>query len=156
MSSPADVTIRRALRDEAEAIAALVRAAFDTEAHHYEGDPSRFERTEDVLAALDAGDVMLVAERDGMLVGTVRGTAGDGAVELCRLSVSPDARRLGIGRALALALEAEYPETPFFELCAGSLSTDAIALYESLGYEYARSEELEPGVTLVWLEKSAQ
>jgi ribosomal protein S18 acetylase RimI-like enzyme len=99
--------IRAATDKDAEAIVALW-----TEAYFDEGeggreapyDRSDFEQTESAAAHL------LVAERDGIVVGVVallapdepsRAVALEGEAELARLVVSSAARRQGIGRALA-------------------------------------------------------
>ena len=96
----------------------------------------------------------LVAEAGGAVVGTVRGeTLRDGAVMIRRLGVDAEWRGRGIARALMIALEAAYADAPRIELFTGSLSTAALALYESLGYEYVRTETIAPGVDLLYLEK---
>ncbi len=152
---PEGVIIRIASRDEAEAVAATVRRAFLTEAEIYGVDvPPLHERAQDVLDTFDAGDVTLVAEAGGDVIGTVRGeTRADGAVMIRRLGVDGEWRGRGIARALMIALEAAYADAPRIELFTGSLSTAALALYESLGYEYVRTETIAPGVDLLYLEK---
>ena len=152
---PEGVSVRVANRDEAEAVAATVRRAFVTEAEIYGADvPPLHERAQDVLDTFDAGDVTLVAESGGAVVGTVRGeTLAGGAVMIRRLAVDEGWRGRGIARALMIALEAAYPDAPCIELFTGSLSTAALALYGSLGYEYVRTETIAPGVDLLYLEK---
>jgi predicted N-acetyltransferase YhbS len=155
---PEGVIIRIASRDEAEAVAATVRRAFVTEAEIYGADvPPLHERTQDVLDTFDAGDVTLVAEAGGAVVGTVRGeTLASGAVMIRRLGVDGEWRGCGIARALMVALEAAYADAPRIELFTGSLSTAALALYGSLGYEYVRTESIAPGVDLLYLEKRSR
>ena len=115
---------------------ALIREAFQTEAAVYGDIPPLHETAADIEATFDAGDVTLVAELDGATVGTVRGeTMTDGTLVVRRLAVLPAARGLGIGRALLVALEANYPYVNRFELFTGDLNKAAIGLYESLGYE---------------------
>jgi len=152
---PDGVVIRLATRDEAETVAATVRRAFITEAEIYGADvPPLHERAEDVLDTFDSGDVTLVAEADGRVVGTVRGeTLASGAVMVRRLGIDVEWRGRGIARALMIALEAAYANAPRIELFTGSLSAAARALYESLGYEYIRTETVAPGVELLYLEK---
>lgn len=70
-----------------------------------------------------------------------------------RLGVDAEWRGRGIARALMVALEDAYPEATRIELFTGSLSTAALTLYDSLGYEYVRSETVAPGVDLLYLEK---
>ena len=141
-----DIVIRRATRDEAEQVAATVRRAFVTEAEMYGAHvPPLHEQTADVLDTFDSGDVTLVAVSQGAIVGTVRAeTLASGAVMIRRLGVDPAWRGRGIARALMTELEAAYRDAPRMELFTGSLSTAALALYESLGYEYVRTESIAP------------
>lgn len=152
---PDGLVIRTASRDEAEAVAAIVRRAFVTEAEVYGTDlPPLHECAEDVLAAFDAGDVTLVAEADGAIVGTVRGERlASGAVMVRRLGVDAEWRGRGIARALMVALETAYPDAERIEIFTGSRSTAALALYGSLGYAYARTETIAGGVDLLYMEK---
>lgn len=147
-------SIRVATRGEAEILAAVVRSAFATEALVYGDIPPLHETAADVEATFDAGDVALAADLDGACVGTVRGeTMPDGTLMVRRLAVLPDARGLGIGRALLRALESAYPDSTRFELFTGELSGAALSLYESVGYGRTGTTEVAPGVELVTLEK---
>lgn len=146
--------VRLARRDEAEALAALIREAFQTEAAVYGDIPPLHETAADLEATFDAGDVTLVAELDSTVVGTVRGeTMTDNTLVVRRLAVLPTARGLGIGRALLVALETHYPYVTRFELFTGDLNKAAIGLYESLGYERIGTREVSPGIELITLEK---
>jgi GNAT superfamily N-acetyltransferase len=152
---PDGVVVRTAHREEAERVAATVRRAFLTEAEIYGADvPPLHESAEDVRAAFDAGDVTLVAEAAGAIIGTVRGERlASGAVMARRLGVDAEWRGRGIARALMGALEAAYQEADRIEIFTGSRSTAALALYGSLGYEYVRTDTIAPGVDLLYLEK---
>jgi ribosomal protein S18 acetylase RimI-like enzyme len=161
MSDPVDTSqakpkVRLAKREEAEALAALIREAFQTEAAVYGDIPPLHETAADLEATYDAGEVTLVAELDGAVVGTVRGeTMTDNTLVVRRLAVLPLARGRGVGRALLVELEARYPYVNRFELFTGDLNKAAIRLYESLGYERIGTREVAPGVELVTLEKLA-
>lgn len=146
--------VRRAMRDEAETLAGVVRAAFATEALVYGDIPPLHETAADVEATFDAGDVVLAADLDGVCVGTVRGeTAADGTLVVRRLAVLPEARGLGIGRALLVALEEAYAAVTRFELFTGELNGAALGLYESIGYTRAGTQKVAPGLELVTLVK---
>ena len=152
--SPTAATVRVATREEAAALAALIREAFVSEAAVYGDIPPMHETAADLEATFDAGEVTLAADLGELTVGTVRGeTMPGGAVVVRRLAVLPEARRLGIARALLVALEASYPQATRFELFTGSLNGAALGLYESLGYMLTGSKEVAPGVELVTLEK---
>lgn len=146
--------VRLAHRDEAELLAAVIRAAFATEAEVYGDIPPLHETAEDIDATFHAGDVTLVAVQDELPVGTVRGeTLPDGTLMIRRLGVLPEARGMGIGRALLEALEAAYPDATRLELFTGHLNGAALGLYESLGYVRVTTKEVAPGIDLVTLEK---
>ena len=147
-------SIRRASREEAELLAAVIREAFVTEAEVYGDIPPLHETAADLEATFDAGDVTLAADLGDRVVGTVRGeTMPDGAVVVRRLAVLPETRRRGLARSLIAELEAAYPHAPRFELFTGNLNRAALGLYESLGYVRTGSREVGAGIELVTLEK---
>jgi ribosomal protein S18 acetylase RimI-like enzyme len=147
-------TIRRAQRHESADLAAVIRDAFQTEADVYGDIPPMHETAADLEVTFDAGEVTLAADLDGRTVGTVRGeTMPDGTIMVRRLAVLPEARGRGIARALLVALEAEYPRAPRFELFTGDRNHAALGLYESLGYARIGTSEIAPGVELVTLAK---
>ena len=135
--------IREASANDADAVVALW-----TEAYFAEGEGGRdapYERHE-FDATVAAAAHMLVAERDGEVVGVVallapgepsRAVAVDGEAELARLAVGSGARRHGIGRALTERC-AELARTegwPAIALWSRPYQTAGHRLYESLGYE---------------------
>lgn len=61
------------------------------------------------MFALGDGDIALVAEMDGRLVGGIRGHPRGAELHLSGLYVSPDAQRRGIGAALLDHLTGCYP-----------------------------------------------
>ena len=107
---------------------------------------------------MDTGVIVLVArlgeEAAAAIVGTVRGAPrDDGSVEIGRLAVDDGLENRGVGRALMLAIEDEFPDTGRFLLFTGKEATGPIHLYESLGYRTVGEEEFRPGLFLVWMEK---
>ena len=153
-STPAPALIRRATRDESPAIAGVIRDGFQSVADSVGRDiPPLHETAADVEETFDAGDVVLVAESDGRIVGTVRAERLEGGgVMARRLAVLPEARGHGIARSLMRALEDAYPDASRFELFTGAMATGPIALYESLGYKLIEPRE-DMGFPLVWFEK---
>jgi GNAT superfamily N-acetyltransferase len=146
--------IRAAHPSEAEMVAALVRAAFMTVAEEIGIDiPPLHETADDVRVTFSAGDAVLVAVIEGIVVGTVRGeTMSSGDIMVRRLAVLPSHRGHGIARDLMLALEGAYPDARRFELFTGADAAGPLALYESLGYQLMKQSD-EVGVALVYLEK---
>lgn len=150
----ASVTVRLARREEAAALAAVIRDAFVTEQLVYGDIPPLHETAADVEASFDAGEITLAAELDHVLVGTVRGeTIADGSVMVRRLAVLVEARGRGVARQLMSALEAAYPDAPRFELFTGDLNHAALGLYEAVGYTRCGADVVGNGITVVVLQK---
>ncbi|RKR90155.1 hypothetical protein BDK92_4523 [Micromonospora pisi] len=106
----------------------------------------------DLLGA--GGRVLLVARRDGLVVGTaqlVLATPANGAhrAEVCKVLVHPDARRDGVGRALMDAVDAQARRYGRSLLVLDTVRGSAgERLYRAVGYQvsgvipgYARSTE---------------
>jgi ribosomal protein S18 acetylase RimI-like enzyme len=135
-------TIRPASTADAEAVTALWTEAYFSEGEGGRDRPynrSDFEETE--TAAMH----LLVAERDGAVLGVVallapdesaRAVALDDEAELARLVVSSAARRQGLGHALANRCTAVARSEDWPALCLWSRPYQRAGhrLYESLGY----------------------
>jgi ribosomal protein S18 acetylase RimI-like enzyme len=135
--------IRAATDGDAEAIAALWTEAYFDEGEGGRDTPyaqSDFEQTKTAAAHL------LVAERDGAVVGVVAllapgaptsAVALEDEAELARLVVSSAMRRQGIGRALANRCTelAQGEGWPAISLWSRPYQRAGHRLYESLGYQ---------------------
>lgn len=84
--------------------------------------------------APDTHVAVAIAE-GGELLGSARllPSAGDAERQVRQMAVSPEARRLGVGRALMLALESKASEEGARETWLNSRNT-AYGFYEALGY----------------------
>ncbi len=114
------------------------------------------------------GTVLLVAERDGQIVGTAQLHLAPQAnarhrAEVAKVLVDPGARRQGIGRALMQRIEEAAREAGrtllILDTRAGDVSND---LYRSLGYlevgqipRYARSADGELAATVIYYKELA-
>lgn len=151
---PDTIEIRTARAADAETIADLTRRAFTSQCELYGvwDLPPMSDTAQTVLDAMDRG-VVLVAEENALIVGSVRGELRDGTCHVGRLVVEPERQGAGIGRALAREIEARFPQAARFEIFTGHLSAGPLHLYESLGYVREREVPAGEAVTLVFLGK---
>lgn len=142
MSGP---TIRRSRPDDAEAIGTITEAAYRQDGHlDMEGGEAYAETLRDAAARM-AGAVVLVAEVDGAVVGSVTvapaGTpwanvAHPGELEVRMLGVAATARRRGVAEALMTAVE-DHARSLGLDTIVLSTNIDMDAaqrLYDRLGY----------------------
>jgi GNAT superfamily N-acetyltransferase len=85
---------------------------------------------------LDKGGRIFIAERDGAAVGCCALVPADDGMEVCKMTVTPAARGLGLARRLLEACEAAARDVGAGRLYleTNSALTPAIALYESFGF----------------------
>jgi ribosomal protein S18 acetylase RimI-like enzyme len=142
--------------DDAEAILALQKLAYASEARRYDDwtIPPLVETLDSVRRGI-AQHVVLKAIVEGRLAGTVRGVVKDGMCEVCRFSVDPALQRRGIGSALLVAIEQRFTGIEAFELFTGNRSVENLRLYHRHGYRVTRTKVLSPDVSLVYLRKPA-
>lgn len=92
---------------DADAVAALIRAAFAAQAVATDPLPSALRvTTADVAAHLARGGGGAVVWVDDVLAGSVLWEVKDGGLSVSRVAVAPAWRRRGIGRALLAAADA--------------------------------------------------
>lgn len=146
--------IRTAAPEDAEAVAAITRAAFTPVAAEY-GMASLppLEDTADGVREQIERDTVLVAVEDGIVVGSVRAALRDGTCEVGRLVVDPAYAGCGVGTALAREIEARFPDARRFELFTGHKSAVSLHIYEGLGYVPFRQERVSDTLELVFMEK---
>jgi ribosomal protein S18 acetylase RimI-like enzyme len=149
------ITISAASLEDAPAILALQRSAYESEARLYNdwSIPPLTQSLEQLRAEIQSGVVLKAVEGSAML-GSVRAHLKEGVVQIGRLIVDPSAQRRGIGSALLLAIEAAFPAAKQFELFTGSRSEGNIRLYERHGYTVTHCRDLSSNVTLVFMSKS--
>lgn len=148
-------TVSKASLEDAPAILALQRAAYESEARLYNdwSIPPLQQTLEQLQAEFRVG-LVLKAVAGSALLGSVRAQVKGGTVQIGRLVVEPSAQRQGIGSTLLRAIETAFPSAEHFELFTGSRSEANIRLYERHGYAVTHSQELSPNLTLVFMHKS--
>ncbi len=149
------IEIAPAAVDDAAAILALQRLAYQTEAAIY--DDFTLPPLTETLAELQAHFArrqFLKAVEQGRIVGSVRAFEDQATCYVERLIVQPEARRRGIGTALLNQIETHFPTARRFELFTGHKSAGNLRLYERQGYRAFRRQRVSEKVELVYLEKT--
>jgi ribosomal protein S18 acetylase RimI-like enzyme len=149
--------ITRAIIDDAEEILNVQKAAFLSEAEHY-NDHSIAPLTEnlDELKEKFGTHVILKAVLDGKIVGSVRAYEKEGTCYIGRLSVLPQMQNKGVGTKLMKEIEACFNPVRY-DLFTASRTTKNVELYKKLGYsEYKREFRGCGNIEAVYMEKSTQ
>ncbi|MDO5534780.1 MAG: GNAT family N-acetyltransferase [Propionibacteriaceae bacterium] len=137
-----EVTVRPATSGDAPAITAIYNASVAVDTASWDEDPETPQRRAQWLQERDqAGDVVLVAERDGAVVGYAgygpfRPKSGYRLTREHSVYLADDARGQGIGRLLLTAL-IEAARARGVHALIGGLSQENIAslrLHEALGF----------------------
>lgn len=144
----------RAMPEDAEAILALQRLAFQAMAERTRR-PSLPPLTENHHALLLDFESSFVAKAlwAGQLVGSGRACASKGICDIRRMSVHPDFRGKGVGAALLRHIEESFPEVARFELFTSTENIEAIRLYQRHGYAITHTEYAEASGPLVYMAK---
>jgi ribosomal protein S18 acetylase RimI-like enzyme len=147
-------TIVQAAPADAEAILALQKLAYQSEARLYDDwSIPPLTQTIESLRGEFATSLVLKAVSGSRIVGSVRAKIAEGTCTIGRLIVDPEFQRQGIGSMLLQSVEAECGGSERFELFTGTKSEANIRLYQRHGYAITRTEPLSPMVTIVFLEK---
>ena len=149
------VTIALASPDDAEALLALQKRAYQSEARLYDDwtIPPLTQTLAELLADFD-NHLMLKALAGDRIVGSVRAHTEASVCAIGRLFVAPECQRQGIGSTLLAAVEEHNPAIDTFSLFTGTRSEANIRLYARHGYRIVREEALSPNVSFVYMEKA--
>lgn len=81
-------------------------------------------------------DLIMVAEKDGELVGALIGTIDQNEGYMYRIAIHPDARRRGVGKALVKAMEKRFEQRKVIRVwvAGDEHNKAAMPLYEAMGY----------------------
>lgn len=144
--------IRRARDGEAEAINALVQAAYARWVPIVGARPLPMD--DDYAARVAEGQAWVV-ERDGAIAGLVVLEENDGFLLLDNVAVAAPHEGTGLGRMLIAFAESEAARRGYSEirLYTNRKMVRNIALYERLGYRRTGEQEIAPGFVRVWMTK---
>ena len=138
---------------DAEEILRLQYTAYQSEAaiyNNYSVQPL-MQTLEETLEEFKESTV-LKAVLNGKIIGSVRAAEKEDSVYIGKLMVLPKYQNAGVGKRLLKTIESEFSGKKYW-LTTGHKSEKNLALYEKCGYTRFMTEEAEPGLTLVYLEK---
>lgn len=143
--------LRPATPADAPKLTAIVQAAYGPYVERLGRPRPMLDDYTEVIAR----DQVIVATRDGELVGLVVLQVGDEGFVVDNVAVDPAHKGTGVGRALLERAEAEAWRSGFdsIALYTHELMTENLALYRRIGYvEYDR-RSIADGSSLVYLRK---
>ena len=141
------LALRAATLADAPAIAATIATAFAQYRGILVPESSAFRETpEAITTQLAAGSSVIVAERNGTMIGCVVTEVLEGDLYFGRLAVLPEARGTGLAKRLIGAVEDEAPRRglPGVRLGVRIALEANQRLFNSLGYREI-SREAHPG-----------
>ena len=150
------VQIEQASASDADAILALQKLAYRSEAEIYDDfEIAPLRQTPAEMQEDLARQVVLKAMLDRRIVGSVRGYERDGTCYIGRVIVDPARQNRGIGARLMAAIEERFRGVRRYELFTGHRSERNLYLYRKLGYVPFRTEAASDRLRIVFLEKAA-
>ena len=157
MTVPETPTIVPARLDDAPAILALQKIAFEPEARAclaWEIPPLQ-ESVEDIHEHIRAATVLKAVDGDRLL-GSVRGVVTDGTCLIRVLVVAPEAQGRGLGAALLKAIEDAHPRVERFELTTNMIMVGNVRFCLRHGYEVVEQVQHAPTIRLAFMRKIAR
>lgn len=147
-------TITHASPEDAATILELQKLAYQSEAllYHDFNIPPLIQTLAELTSDFTC-KIVLKAQVESKIVGSVRGYQAGYTCYVERLIVHPDYQGQGIGRALMERIQSCFGQVQRFELFTGHKSERNIHLYERLGYKIFKSEEIDQSLSLVFMEK---
>jgi len=147
------IKITKAKLEDMEDILQLQYVAYYSEALiHDDFTIQPLRQTLDELVEEYHKGVILKAELDGEIIGSVRAYADGDTVYIGKLMVHPDYQDKGLGKRLLEAIE-EKLHRKRFELFTSGKSAKNLHLYEKAKYVRFREETNEAGIRFVYLQK---
>jgi GNAT superfamily N-acetyltransferase len=149
-----DISITQASPEDAAAILALQKIAYQSEAELNDDwtIPPLLQTLSNIELEFET-KMFLKAVCADKIIGSARASLDSGACLIGRLIVHPAYQGKGIGTLLMRRIETLFSDAERFELFTGSKSIHNIRLYKRLGYQGFREQDLSPKVRLVFMEK---
>jgi len=148
-----DITIRKAIKEDADSILKIQKKAFLFQANKYSDYdmPPMVEKKEDVLNEMITS-LIFVAIYNDKIIGSIRIRKQEDEAEIRRLAVLDEYQGNGVGNMLMNVAEMQYLHLKRYWLLTGKESYRSISLYKKLGYEIYK-EAVHRDYILVYLQK---
>lgn len=148
------ILIRQAEHKDIPGILKIQKMAFIVQAELYNAYdiPPMVETAKDIK--LDSTDlIVLVAEVNDEIAGSVRVVFGSNEAEIIRLSVAEKFQKMGIGTNLLKKAETYCEKLDRIWLFTGGQSKSNIRLYKKLGFVSFKEEHWKENFTFIYMEK---
>ncbi len=149
-----EILIKSASREDASGLLDLQRLAYQSEAELYPDSAIEplTQSLEEVIKEFESNRI-LIAIRNGEIIGSVRGRMEKNTCYIGKLMVHPQFQNQGLGTRLMQEIESRFTQTTRFELFTGNLSLKNLYLYQKLGYQAYQEKKINPQLSLIFLEK---
>ncbi|MCL2077754.1 MAG: GNAT family N-acetyltransferase [Oscillospiraceae bacterium] len=146
--------ITKAEKSDLKEILELQYLAFKSEAKRINdfSIPPLVQTYDEKLVEYQKKTILKAVNLNGKIIGSVSVYTVDGISHIEKLIVNPEFQKQGVGKALLLAAENEYPSERY-ELYTGTKNSEAISLYERVGYVGFKEEKVSDNLTFVYMEK---
>ena len=154
MTLPETLTIVPAHLDDAPAILAMQRVAFEPEARACQTReiPPLQETVDGIREHIRTATVLKAMDGDRLL-GSIRGVVTGGTCLIRVLMVAPDAQGRGLGATLLKAIEDAHPQVERFELTTNMVMVGNVRFYLRHGYEVVEQVQFAPTIRLAFMRK---
>lgn len=97
--------------------------------------------------------IILKAEDDLKIIGSIRAFEKNGTCYIGRIIVHPNCQNKGIGKKLMVEIENIFQKCLRFELFTGFKDRKNIYFYQKLGYRIFKTEKVTDNFDFIYLEK---
>lgn len=150
-----DISITLASKEDLPAILHLQKEAYLSEAAIYNDFTiPPLQQTIEQLEEEFINHIVLKAETQGEIIGSVRASEKQGICFIGRLIVDNKAQNQGLGTQLLKAIESRFHNVSTFELFTGHRSLKNLYLYQKQGYTISGNQEINDSLTIVTLHKN--
>ena len=149
--------IELATKQDVPALLDLQRKAFGPlcEELDWKDAPVLTESLEHAYEEFARYTTLKVQNDEGLIIGSVNGNVTDGSLYIGRLMVLPEYQQQGIGKQLFREIQSRLPHRHAW-LCTFQQVRPPYEFYLREGFKLYKSEEVGPGLTWAYLEKSIQ